>query len=518
MSQPPASVPSSRATALHRVQHAVALGAMRNMWSSESRWRWLAAVAVGLMLLLWILRQPLADRLWPETRAQTLEADAAAALAAGRLTTPDGQGARELYEAALAVDPDRSSARAGLMRVGYAGLSQARAAMLSGRFAQAHRHLDLARELAMPRAQVDALARELREREAADAGIERLLAAAVAAQQRGRLDDSDDSALALYQRVLELQPNHTAALEGREDVLADLLQDAAKLLADGALVQGAQLVSRVQAADPGHVGLPDALARVNQAIDMRRQAADRDLRAQRLPAALQGYRDLLAAAPGDLEAQRGVASVVASHARRSERLASDFRFVEAEAALRQAIQIDPAAATVADARRHLQRARQAQPQLDRPLSRDARRRLEQLLKQAADAEAGGRLLSPPGESAFDYLRAARAMAPQDPRVRHASARLLPAAGRCFESELRDNRLARAGECLDARRVLEGDTTEVRAARRRLAQRWIAVGDERLGAGEVAAAQAALTTARGWDGSAPGLDEFTERLRAADVAP
>ena len=517
MSQLPASEPSSRSP-LHRVRHAVALGAMRNMWSSESRWRWLAAVSVGLMLLLWALRQPLADRLWPETRAQTLEADAALALAAGRLTATDGQGARELYEAALAVDPDRSSARAGLMRVGYAGLSQARAAILAGRFAQAHQHLDLARELAVPRAQVEALARVLRDREAADAGIERLLPRAIAAQKAGRLDDGDDSALALYQRVLELQPNHTAALEGREDVLADLLQDAAKLLADGALVQGAQVVSRVQAADPGHVGLPDALERVNQAIDQRRQAADRDLRAQRLPAALQGYRDLLAAAPGDVEAQRGIASVVASHAQRSEHLASDFRFVEAEAALRQAIQIDPNSAVVAEARRHLQRARQAQPQLQRPLSRSARQRLERLLKQAADAEARGRLLSPPGESAFDHLRAARALAPQDPRVRRASARLLPAARRCFESELRDNRLARAGECLDARRVLEGDTDAVREARRRLAQRWIAVGDERLGAGEMAAAQAALTAARSWDTTAPGLDEFAERLRAADVTP
>lgn len=517
MSQPPVSAPPSRSP-LHRVRHAVALGAMRNMWSSESRWRWLAGVAVGLMLLLWLLRQPLADRLWPETRAQTLEADAALALAAGRLTAVDGQGARELYEAALAVDPDRSSARAGLMRVGYAGLTQARAAMLGGRFDQAHRQLDLARELAVPRAQVDALARELREREAADAGIERLLTDAVAARQRGRLDDGDDSALALYQRVLELQPNHTAALEGREDVLADLLQDAAKLLADGALVQGAQLVNRSQAADPGHVGLPDALARLNQAIDQRRLAADRDLRAQRLTAALQGYRDLLVASPGDVGAQQGINKVVASHARRSEQLASDFRFAEAEAALRQAAEIDAGSAVVADARRHLQRARQAQPQLDRPLSRSARQRLDRLLKQAADAEARGRLLSPPGESAYDHLRAARALAPQDARVRRASARLLPAARRCFERELRDNRLARAGECLDARRVLEGDTTTVRAARRRLAQRWIAVGDERLGAGEMAAAQAALAAARGWDSSAPGLDEFTERLRAADVAP
>ncbi|MDQ3494463.1 MAG: hypothetical protein M3485_02765, partial [Pseudomonadota bacterium] len=94
--------------------------------------------------------------------------------------------------------------------------------------------------------------------------------------------------------------------------------------------------------------------------------------------------------------------------------------------------------------------------------------------------------------------------------------LLPAADACFERELRGNNLARAGACLDARGVLSDDDAALRDARRRLAQRWLAVGDERLAAGELQTAAAALAAARGSDPSLPGIPVLAERLRTAGV--
>jgi len=487
------------------------------------RWRWIALVAAAAVALLLVLRQPLSDLLWPETRAQQLREDAALALAQGRLTAVDGTGARELYEAALALDPDRSDARDGLARVGQTALAQARAAMFRGNYADAHKALALARELSIPRAQVDGLSKQLRQREATVAGLDQLLARAAAARQAGRLDGNDDAALPLYQRVLALQPNRTEALEGREDTLADLLQQARKQLADGELAAAAAQVRHVQQADPGHIDLPDALAEIGRAVDQRRRQADRDLRRGRLPRALDGYLAIIASHPDDAEAPRGVIRVADAYAQRSERLAADFRFAEAEAALREARtvakQAGVEAPSVAEAEQHLARARQSQRRMGPTLPPAQRQRqIGQLLAEAAAAEARGDLLAPPGDSAFDKLRAARALLPagasQEARVKAATARLLPAAKTCFEKELRSNRLARAGECLDARRALEGDSAGVREARRRLAQRWLAVGDERLGAGEVQGAQAALKAARALDASAPGLDELASRLRAA----
>jgi len=58
---------------------------------------------------------------------------------------------------------------------------------------------------------------------------------------------------------------------------------------------------------------------------------------------------------------------------------------------------------------------------------------------------------------------------------------------------------------------------LRDARRRLAARWVAVGDERLGAGEIDIAVRAHAAARALDPQVPGLDALGERLRAAAPA-
>ncbi|HEY5802605.1 MAG TPA: hypothetical protein VIT90_02775 [Lysobacter sp.] len=485
------------------------------------RWRgWglglMALVSIALLLLL--LRIPLSNWLWPDTRAQQLQASAEQALKQGQLTSADGHGARELYTAALALDPDRSEARQGMAKVGQQALLQAERALQQRNYSEAHRLIALARELAVPRASVDALEKRVRAGEGGDSGVDKLLAQAAAARKAGLLDGGDNAALPLYQRVLTLQPNRTEALEGREDTLADLLQQAQTSLKRDDLAEASARVRRVQAADPGHVDLPDTLAGLNRAAEQRRSSADADLRRGRLAQSLEGYRGVLAAIPDDDRAKRGVTSVANAYAGRSQRLAGDFRFDDAEKELAQARQVDADAPGVAAAEQRLRQARQSQQRYgQRVPTAERQRRLDQLLADAALAESRGDLLAPPGDSAFDKLRAAQSMAPQDPKVRSAMQRLLPAAQRCFEQELRGNRLSRARECLDARATLEGDGAAVRDARRRLAQRWIAVGDERLGAGELSAAQAALVAARELDPQANGLGEFADRLRRASAA-
>lgn len=489
---------------------------MRQDWPRGSRWLLLAlAVAMLLLLAAMLFRRPLADRFWPEARAQELREQAALALAQGRLTAADGSGARELYEAALAIDPDRTEARSRLMRVADAALVQARTALAADRFIDAHRALRLARELSVPRAQADAVAAQLRRREAALAGIDSLLVQAAAARKAGRLDGAADAALPLYRRVLALQPERVEALEGREDTLADLLQQAREDLQRGALAQAAVAIATAREFDAGHVDLPAAQSQLTRAIEQARQRADRDLRRGRLSRAMQGYRTLLQVDIDDTAAGRGLERVAEVYAQRAERHAVDFRFADADTALRQARALAPRSAAVRAASRHVARARQAQARLGSRLPvRERGRRVRALLAEADAAVARGDLLSPPGDSAFDKVRAARALAPADPHVQQASMRLLPAARSCFERELRGNNLGRARACLDAWRVLEGDGAALRTARRRLAQRWLAVGDERLAAGELQSAAAAFNAARAIDPATPGLDAFAERLRVA----
>ena len=478
--------------------------------------RWAAGVlaVVGIAMLL-LLRQPMSEWLWPATRVEQLRADAAQALLAGELTRADGRGARELYAAALALDPDRPDARDGLARVGRAAMTRATTAFAHGRLDEAREALQLARELDVPRDRTDALQRQLREHAADGAGLDLLLATARAARARGRLDGAADTALPLYQRVLELQPNHVAALEGREDTLADLLQRARSIL-DQDLVGAGAMIARVQAVDPGHFGLPEARAALAQEVTRTLEKADRDLRAGRLSDALDGYRQVAQVEPDNADAGRGLVDVANTHAAASERLAADFRFVQAQAALLDAQAVAPDAPSVASAQARLARARLAHQRLNRAVAPAQReRRLAELLASASAAEARGDLLVPPGESAYDFLRAARAIAPDDAAVEKASRRVLRFAAECFRSNLSANSLVRAHACLDAWQTLEGgETQDIDDARSRLAARWVAYASERLGAYELEAAATALARARELDPGTPGIDDMATRLRRA----
>jgi len=82
--------------------------------------------------------------------------------------------------------------------------------------------------------------------------------------------------------------------------------------------------------------------------------------------------------------------------------------------------------------------------------------------------------------------------------------------------LRGNNLGRARGCLDAWSALAGSGNALSRARRRLAQRWLAVGDERLGAGDVQGATAALAWAREVDPATPGIEAFSQRLQTASA--
>ena len=488
-------------------------------WRERRRiWPWALLALVALAVALALFREPLAEALWPDTRVQRLLDDAETALKRGHLTAEDGSGARERFEAVQALDSDRIEARTGLVRVGYAALQQAQAATRDNRLEEARKYLDLARELQVPRANINLATEQLRtkEKESQTGGVDALLQQAQNAQTAAKPGGSDPTAaLPLYQRVLALQPNNITALEGREDTLADLLQRARGALANDDLVRAGALVARVQAVDPGHFDLPEARAALASATARRLQQADRELERGQLSSAVVGYRAVQQVDPDNLPAARGLVAVAGIHAAASERHAADFSFVQARAALLEAQEIAPDIPAVTAARAYLAHARQSHARLDSAEPADQRKqRLATLLAEASAAEARGDMLDPPGDSAYDKLRAAQAIAPRDEGVRAAIRKLAPSAQACFQRNLRSNALSKAGACLDAWIALGADGAPVNDARRRLAARWIAYANERLGAYELGAADAALSNARQLDPAAPGLEDLAARLVVA----
>lgn len=493
------------------------------------RARWLALPALlrnavtavcGLLLLAFLLavlfRGSISTWLWPDSRSEELRIQANAALQAGRFTATDGSGARELFEAALALQPDQVQAREGLARVAQASLARAEREIGEEHYPAARVDLQLAQALDAPHARIDAVLAMLHEREVGNGSIDELLARAAAARAAGRLDQDDASALPLYQRVLALQPRNQHAVEGREDALTDLLQPAQAALERGDAQTVSELLQRARRFDPGHVELPALRAGLAQLVEGRAQRVrvlvgkNSFERAAALCIELRGLQG-----NGSMPAACGT-DVVGGLAAHATRLAADFDFAGSEQLLATAKELVADDPRIRDAQRQLAQARRGAsklPDAHRPNRRDAAK-VQALLADAAKAQSRGDWITPPGDSAWDKLRAARALAPNDARVQHALAALEPAARKCQDDALRDNRLRESQACLDVWRQLDPLDRDLPPARQRLAQRWIAIGDQRLERGEINAAALAAEQARLLDPVTPGLAEFTQRLRRA----
>src|SRR3546814_10035520 len=79
----------------------------------------------------------------------------------------------------------------------------------------------------------------------------------------------------LFRSILALQPENTGALEGREDALGELLQQARAQLRAGDLAEATAAIAAARRFDAGHVDLPDTQARLNEELDdVRRNAAN----------------------------------------------------------------------------------------------------------------------------------------------------------------------------------------------------------------------------------------------------
>lgn len=470
------------------------------------------AVVIALALARW--REPLGQHLVPSSETNRQIQAAHDALAAGELSRGDGQGARELFQAVLARDPDHPRARAGLAAVREAAVRRAREALLRDDIVAARRDLALARAMAAPASELADIEAGLRRYDDGEAGLAQDLEAARAAQLSGRFD-GPDGALAIYARVLARQPDNAVAIDGRREILSAWLAGAQASLDAGDHDAAAAQVARVVEVDPGHLGLPPLQARLGEAMAARQAGRERamaqahaQLQAGDPVRAGEAFAALLAASPEDAAAAEGLDAAVAALSSRAVRAAADFEFEAAEAALDQARAWRPSHPGIAVAEARLAQAREARA--GAPGGGDAAR-LPSLLDEARAAMRRGDFIEPPGASAWDRLRVAASIAPGDAALAEASAEYERRARACFEDELAGNRLTRAQACLDA---LEARDGVLPRERRRLADRWLAFAEERLGANELDLARRALAAARRLDPAHPLLDAMAERLARA----
>lgn len=475
-------------------------------------WPWALLFAglllAGIALVVW--REPLGRLLVPDAPLTRQLQAAESALKRGELSRTDGRGARELFQAVLATDPDHPGARQGLAAVRDAAVALAGAALDVGDRVRAREALALATALSAPAAQLQPLQERLAAADASLQDIERLLVEAQTLQRQGR----DDDALGVYLRVLERQPDSSLALAGRQQVLAQWLRQAQEKIAVGDLAAAEATVAKAAGYDPSHVDLPAVrvLLGERQAERQRlraaeQRAAETALAAGRLEQAWQIYQRLLGDEPKSESLRSGASRVMDALAARVRRQLGDFEFAAAEADLATLQRWAPQAPSVRALQEQLKRSRSNQQKL--PVVGDVRQ-LPALMQQATEAIAAGRLVSPPGDNAWDALRRAVAISPDDAAISEALRRFEQAARECFESHALANRLSDAEACLDARSLREPPQA-LADARRRLALRWLALGNERIGQNEPELARRALDNAKRLDVRAPGIANLEQRL-------
>jgi TonB family protein len=274
---------------------------------------WLIGGTIGLLALIavvaWLMHsssarndvvQPPAAEVDNSALQSPLLARAAAALAANRLTEPDGDNALELYQQALANNAADPTARGGLVEVHERLLALAENALLEDRLDEAGAAIETARKAGVEGSRMAFLTAQLaksreqlkaaqarpqavppRVRSSPPADVDRvaaLLDLAAQSMREGRLLAPDrDSARFFVQEALRLDPTNAASQEARRSLASRLLSEVRSAIDRRDFSLAASLIE-------GAAGLAAAadLESVQGLLAGARKQADVDARVQLL--------------------------------------------------------------------------------------------------------------------------------------------------------------------------------------------------------------------------------------------
>jgi TonB family protein len=166
-------------------------------------------------------------------RVETLLNRAVALYTAGQLTEPASDNAAAVYQQVLALDPGNDAARQGLDSVVQRTVANAESAMFAGNVERARAHLAQAKALDARAPGISTLEqaqRNLQARQENDKVRVWLTAAAEALQADRLMPPAESNAFELYQQVLSVDAESSAARRGLELIRGGLLDRARTLL------------------------------------------------------------------------------------------------------------------------------------------------------------------------------------------------------------------------------------------------------------------------------------------------
>lgn len=526
----------------------------------RKRHRWILPTLIVVLLAavggLWFNQTRLRS-LVPRTDFDDVLHRAQVALQAGHLDGTDGTSARELFEAARALEPDNDAARQGLNDVGRAEVARADAAVHAGNLTEANQALTNARELLGGGSDVDRLAQAIAKAQVSSGQTDTLIAQAQQALSQNKLDGPDGAA-ALYQRVLSAEPDNAVARHGMDQVGDAMAAQIQKALSANDVASASAGIDRLAAVLPNYAQLPNLRAslsalqtQANSALNDAINQGNDALRGGRIAGdgndtALAHFKAALAIDPNNAQAKVGLGQVAqaltvqanaaidagdAEHAKQlldqaetlapgsADLVAARARLAQAPAA--QPIETQPPAATenaatATDKTPAVRKQEQEQDTAPPPqpaLTGQQQVQVADMVSRARQAAARGDIMSPPGDCAYDLYRGALAIDGNNPEALSGLQSLPGQVQQQFNQALRAGNLKKAGSLLDALDNLEPGDAALSISRQRLAYAWIDQAEQQFDSGDRNNAASSLEQGRNLLPNDPRVRELVARMQA-----
>ena len=506
---------------------------------NKKRSGWLMPLAIAVLLLvivgLWFNQSRLRG-LVPRTDFDDVLHRAQIALQQGHLDGTDGSSARELFEAARALEPDNDAARQGLNDVGRAEIARADAALQAGNLDQAQQALTNARELLGGGSDVDRLTQQIAKAQVATGQTGTLITQAQQALTDGKLDGPDGAA-ALYQRVLAAEPDNAVARHGMDQVGDAMATQIQKALAANDAATASAGIDRLAALLPNYAQLPtlraalstlqaqagtaltDAINQGNDALRAGRVVGDGD------DTALAHFKAALALDPNNAQAKAGLGQVAEALIVQANAAIDSGDMDHARQLLDQAASLAPGSADLVAARARLGQPAapgaaaganrnddDVAPPVTATLTPQQQTQVANMVQRAGVAAQRGDIMSPPGDCAYDLYRGALAIDGNNQAAINGLQQLPGMVQQQFNQALSAGNLNKASHLYDALSNLSPGDAGLLPTRQRLVDAWLDQAEQQLDSGDRYNAAMSLEQGRSLAPNDQRVQQLTERMQ------